>query len=103
MGRRIATVGPAEITAYVARRQGETASNGTINREFAVLNKMMRLAYENNKLLRLPVVRKLKEGAPSRDSSSVSNSKLSAVTCARTFKSLYQLRTPSGGECRVKS
>jgi hypothetical protein len=64
VGRRIATVGPAEITAYVAKRQGETASNGTINGGFAVLNKMMRLAYENNKLLRLPVVRKLKEGAP---------------------------------------
>jgi integrase len=63
-GKRIAAIGPANITAYVAKRQGEQASNGTINRELAVLNKMLRLAYENNKLLRLPVVRKLKEGAP---------------------------------------
>jgi integrase len=64
VGRRIAAIGPADITAYVVQRQGESASNGTINRELAVLNKMLRLAYENNKLLRLPVVRKLKEGAP---------------------------------------
>jgi integrase len=64
MGRRIATVGPADITAYVAKRQEEHASNGTINRELAMLNKMLRLAYENSKLLRLPVVCKLKEGAP---------------------------------------
>jgi integrase len=63
-GGRIAAISPADITAYVAKRQGERASNGTINRELAVLNKMMRLAYENNKLLRLPVVRKLKEGPP---------------------------------------
>jgi integrase len=63
-GKRIVAISPADITAYVATRQGERASNGTINRELAVLNKMLRLAYENNKLLRLPVVRKLKEGAP---------------------------------------
>jgi integrase len=63
-GKRIVAISPADITAYVATRQGERASNGTINRELAVLNKMLRLAYENNKLLRLPVVRKLKEKAP---------------------------------------
>jgi integrase len=63
-GGRIAAIGPADITVYVAKRQGESASNGTINRELAVLNKMLQLAYENNKLLRLPVVRKLKEGSP---------------------------------------
>jgi integrase len=63
-GKRIVAISPADITVYVATRQGERASNGTINRELAVLNKMLRLAYENNKLLRLPVIRKLKEGAP---------------------------------------
>jgi hypothetical protein len=42
----------------------EGASNGSINRELAVLHKMLRLAYENNKLLRPPVVHKLKENAP---------------------------------------
>jgi integrase len=40
------------------------ASGGTINRELAVLIRMLRLAYENGKLLRLPVIRKLKEAAP---------------------------------------
>jgi hypothetical protein len=30
-------------------------ANGTINRELAVLTKMLCLAYENRKLLRLPV------------------------------------------------
>jgi hypothetical protein len=64
VGRRIAAIGPDDIMVYAAQRQGESASNGMINRELAVLNKMMRLAYENNKLLRLPVVRKLEEGAP---------------------------------------
>ena len=64
VGRRLVAIGAADITAYVAGRQSERASNGTINRELAVLNKMLRLAYENNKLLRLPVIRKLKEGAP---------------------------------------
>ena len=63
-GWRIAGIGSADVTTYVARRQEKGASNGTINRELAVLNKMLRLAYENNKLLRLPVIRKLKEGPP---------------------------------------
>ncbi len=63
-GRRIANLGPADATAYVARRQSQGAANGTINREVSVLGRMLRLAYENGKLLRLPVIRKLKEAAP---------------------------------------
>ncbi len=63
-GRRIASIGGAEVTAYVAKRQAEGVANGTINRELAVLTKMLRLAYENGKLLRLPLVRKLKEAPP---------------------------------------
>ena len=63
-GKYIATIGSADITTYVAKRQGEGASNSTINRDLAVLNRMMRLAYEHNKLLRPPVIHKLKEGAP---------------------------------------
>jgi len=42
----------------------ENAANGTINRELAVLGRMLKLAYENGKLLRLPLIRKLKEAAP---------------------------------------
>jgi hypothetical protein len=63
-GRRAADIGPAWATAYVLRRQGEKASNGTINRELAVLGKMLRLAYKHGKLLRLPVLDKLKEADP---------------------------------------
>ena len=63
-GRRLAAIGPQDATAYVVERQGQGASNGTINRELAVLKRMLRLAYENSKLLRLPVIRKLKESAP---------------------------------------
>jgi integrase len=63
-GWRVATIGPAVATEYVARRQGEGAANATANRELAVLGRMLRLAYEQGKLARLPVIRKLKESAP---------------------------------------
>ena len=43
---------------------GEGAANGTIRRELAPLSRMLRLAYENGKLLRLPVIRKPKDGVP---------------------------------------
>jgi hypothetical protein len=62
--RRVANISGADATRYVAARQGEGAANGTINRELAVLGRMLRLAYEHGKLLRLPVIRKLKEAAP---------------------------------------
>jgi hypothetical protein len=62
--RRIAAIGPADITAYVVKRQAEKAANGTIRRELSTLSRMLRLAYENGKLLRLPVIRKPKERAP---------------------------------------
>jgi DUF1009 family protein len=54
-GMRVAGIGGAEATAHVAQRQRQEAANGTVNRELAVLTKMPRLAYENRKLLRLPV------------------------------------------------
>jgi len=63
-GKRIVSIGPADITAYVGQRQTEGAANGTINRELATVRRMLRLAYENGKLLRLPIIRLLKEGAP---------------------------------------
>ena len=64
VGRRLAGIGGAEATAYVARRQAQGAANGTINRELGVLVRAMRLAHERGRLLRLPVIRKLKEAAP---------------------------------------
>jgi len=63
-GARLAGIGGSEATTYVAQRQQAKAANGTINRELAVLTKMLRLAFENGKLLRLPVIRKLRESAP---------------------------------------
>ena len=57
-------IGGSEATTCAAQRQQAKAANGTINRELAVLTKMLRLAFENGKLLRLPVLRKLRESAP---------------------------------------
>ena len=45
-------------------RQTEGVATGTINRELAVLGRMLKLAYENGKLLRVPILHKLKEAAP---------------------------------------
>jgi integrase len=61
---RVAAIGPADVTRYTAGRQEAEASNGTINRELAVLGRMFKLAYENGKVARLPLIRKLKESAP---------------------------------------
>jgi integrase len=63
-GQRIATINPARITAYVANRQEEGAANATINRELETLGKMLKLAYENNKLMRLPIIHKLAANPP---------------------------------------
>jgi len=63
-GWRLVNIGPAEVTRYVRQRQEAGATNGTINREIEVLGKMLRLAYKSGKLLRLPVVEKLKESGP---------------------------------------
>jgi hypothetical protein len=46
-GWRVSTIGPAEITDYVAMRQRAGALNSPINRDLAVLNRMLRLAYEH--------------------------------------------------------
>ena len=45
-------------------RRTHEAANGMINRELAVLGRMLRLAYENGKLVRMPVIRKLSEASP---------------------------------------
>ena len=63
-GSRAVAITPAVATEYVVKRQREKAANATINRELAVLNRMLRLAYERGKLLRLPIIRLLKENGP---------------------------------------
>jgi hypothetical protein len=49
-----------QVPAYTTKRPSEGAADKTINNELEVLIKMLRLAYENNKLMRLPVIHKLK-------------------------------------------
>jgi hypothetical protein len=62
---RLVSLGPQDTTAHPAHRHGQGASNGTINRrEFTVLGRMLRLAAENNKLMRVPMLCKLKEAPP---------------------------------------
>ena len=64
MGRRVVAVTTTVVAEYVRERPAEGAANGTINRELAVLLRMLRLAYEHGKLAHVPVIRKLKEAPP---------------------------------------
>jgi integrase len=61
---RLASIGPAEVTRYAEARQAEGAANATINREISVLSKMLKVAYRNNKLARLPLFERLQESPP---------------------------------------
>ncbi len=63
-GRRIVGIGPTDVEAYIVARQRAGAANGTIRRELGTLSRMLRLAYQHGKLLRVPVIPKPKEGAP---------------------------------------
>jgi integrase len=63
-GRRVSGIGAADVTRFVSARQADGASNGTINRDLGVLGRMFRVAYKNNKLMRLPVITKLREADP---------------------------------------
>jgi len=61
-----AAIDRATILQYIETRQGDGAANGTINREVTMLGTMLRHAVANNKLVRLPDLRKikLKEATP---------------------------------------
>ena len=93
--KHLAAIGPADVTRYIAVRQAKGASNGSVNRELAVLGRMLRLAYENGKLLRLPIIHNLKESKPregffEQESFEIVRRHLSpdlqvAVTIAHTF------------------
>jgi integrase len=69
-GRRVVAITPDIVTAYVAKRQGETTtlggltSNRTINIELALLRRMLRLGYENNKVFRVAPIKLLRDSAP---------------------------------------
>src|SRR5262249_22002566 len=63
-GKRLATIGPKDAEAYARRRQEAGASNASINRELAVLGRMLRLAYEQGQLARVPKLLRLTEAPP---------------------------------------
>jgi integrase len=63
-GHRVAGIGQADVDRYVVARSEQRAKSATIRRELGTLTKMLRLAYKNGKLLRLPLLDKPKEGAP---------------------------------------
>jgi integrase len=63
-GQRIAAIGQPLVDAYIVHRQAQSAAGATIRRELGTLTKMLRLAYQNGKLLRLPMLQKPKDGAP---------------------------------------
>jgi len=63
-GRRVVSVDGTLASVYVQQRQTAGVANSTINRELAMLIKMLRFAHEHKKLLQLPVIHKLKEAAP---------------------------------------
>ena len=63
-GTPIARIGPAEVEAYARHRQQAGAANATANRELATLSKMLRLAFERGKLMRAPIIKKLREADP---------------------------------------
>jgi hypothetical protein len=63
-GVRAAQLTSPAITRYIVDRQAAGAANGTINREVAVLLRMLRLGLEHHKVARLPIVHKPKEAAP---------------------------------------
>jgi len=62
-GRRIGAIGQVAVDGYIVRRQEAGAKPATIRRELGTLTKMLRLAYKNGKLIRLPLLDKPKEGA----------------------------------------
>lgn len=61
-GRRLASIGPADSTAYTVARRAEGAAGATIRKELVLLGTLLRVAYRNGKLLRLPILEKPQEG-----------------------------------------
>jgi hypothetical protein len=62
--QRLVAIDQASFTTYIATRQAAGLSNGTINRELALLGEALRLAEERGQLLRVPGIHLLQESAP---------------------------------------
>lgn len=61
-GWRIANIDPAAVKRYTTARKGQGMKPATIRRELGTLTTLLKVAYENQKLARVPVVRKPAEG-----------------------------------------
>lgn len=64
VGQRALAITTARIREFITKRQAEGASNGTINRELALLRRMFNLAIEDGALRIAPHFPLLKEAAP---------------------------------------
>lgn len=58
---RASSITGAEINAYIVKRQGEGAENGTINRELAAIRRAFNLGVEHEKIALKPHISTLKE------------------------------------------
>jgi integrase len=63
-GCRAASITKTRIREFIVKRQTEGASNGTINRELALLRRMFNLAVEDELLRSVPHFPMLKEASP---------------------------------------
>ncbi len=59
---RLASIDHATTTRYVETRQQAGAGNATVNRELGILGRMFRLAYEGDKLFRVPSIKDRSSG-----------------------------------------
>src|SRR5215813_3285886 len=101
-GRRLANITGAIVSEYIARRQGEKAANGTINRELGVLVKVLRLAYDYGKLMRFLWFTSPRRVPRVRGSSSPSNSRRCGASSPMTSRSRPRSPTRSAGVHRAK-
>ncbi len=61
-GSRIAGIGQPEVDKYIEKRKEAGVTGSTIRRELGTLTTLLRHAYGNNKLARLPLLKRPKEG-----------------------------------------
>jgi hypothetical protein len=100
--RRVAAIGQPDVDAYVVKRQEQGVVGATIRRELGTLTRMLRLAYQNGKVFRLPLFRKPKRARPGRGSSRQISIRPFADGCQRISRSRWRSRTPTAGGCRAR-
>ena len=101
-GRRVASIGQPDVDAYIVQRQEQGAVGSTIRRELGTLATMLRLAYENGKLLRLPILHKPKEARPAKAFSSETSTTPCAGGSPRICRRPSRSPKRSAGGCRAR-